>query len=182
VSGKRLNPSSRGAKAPGCFFAPSGYDVDMAEPKGDRLYANCSAAEARRRLKGFGHGVRKITSGGRNQAVVIHTAYGKNLKELEAKFADVGFSRTESDRGDPIGNLKNLGAVSAEWLRAVGIRTVADLERLGPVDAYRLVRRTHPEASLNLLWAVAAGLADLDWRELPEVTKNRLLRELRSLD
>jgi len=154
----------------------------MAEPKGDRLYANCSAAEARRRLKGFGHGVRKIQSGGRNQAVVIHTAYGKNLQELETKFADVGSSHTESDRGEPIGNLKNLGAASAEWLRAVEIRTIADLERLGPVEAYRLVRRTHPQASLNLLWALAAGLADLDWRELPEATKNRLLRELRSPD
>jgi hypothetical protein len=150
----------------------------MAEPKGDRLYANCSAAEARRRLKGFGHGVRKIQSGGRNQAIVIHTAYGKNLKELEAKFADVGCSTTENDRGEPIGNLKNLGAVSADWLRAVGIRTIADLERLGPVDAYRLVRRTHPEANLNLLWALAGGLADLDWRELPQATKERLLEEM----
>jgi len=154
----------------------------MAEPKGDRLYANCSAAEARRRLKGFGHGVRKTQSGGRNQAVVIHTAYGKNLRELEAKFADVGCSATESDRGEPIGNLKNLGATSAEWLRAVEIRTIADLERLGAVEAYCLVRRTHPQASLNLLWALAAGLADLDWRDLPATTKERLLVELRSAD
>jgi DNA transformation protein and related proteins len=79
----------------------------------------------------------------------------------------------------PIGNLKNLGSASTEWLRAVGIRTIAALERLGPVDAYRLVRRTHPQASLKLLWALAAGLADLEWRELPDANKERLLAELR---
>ena len=64
----------------------------MADPKGNRLYVNLSAAETKRRLKGFGHGVRKVQSAGRKQAVIIHTAEGKNLRELEDKFADVGFS------------------------------------------------------------------------------------------
>jgi DNA transformation protein len=62
----------------------------MADPIGDKLYVNLSASQTRRRLKGFGHGVRKVQSAGRNQAVVIHTATGRHLQELEAKFADVG--------------------------------------------------------------------------------------------
>jgi hypothetical protein len=66
----------------------------MADPKGHRMIVNLSAAQARRRLKGFGHGVRKVQSGGRNQATIIHTAEGKNLRELQALFADVGFSTT----------------------------------------------------------------------------------------
>ena len=64
----------------------------MADPKGGKLLVNLSAAQARRRLKGFGHGVRKIQSGGKNRAIVIHTATGRHLEELEAKFADVGFA------------------------------------------------------------------------------------------
>jgi hypothetical protein len=69
----------------------------MADPQGHRLIVNVSAAEAKRRLKGFGHGVRKVRSAGRKQAVIIHTAEGKNLRELQDKFADVGCSSTEAD-------------------------------------------------------------------------------------
>jgi len=64
----------------------------MADPQGDKLYVNLSASQARRRLKAFGHGVRKVQSAGRNQAVIIHTATGQHARELELKFADVGYS------------------------------------------------------------------------------------------
>ena len=43
--------------------------------------------------------------------------------------------------------------------------------RLGPVVAFRLVKQHLPKASLNLLWAMAAGLNGKDWRELSETTK-----------
>ena len=77
----------------------------------------------------------------------------------------------------PIESLRNLGPKSGEWLREAGITTIAELERLGPVVAYRLVKQHQPKASLNLLWAMAAGLKGNDWRELSEATKNRLRKE-----
>jgi hypothetical protein len=58
----------------------------MADPKGFRLYVNLSAAEVRRRLKGHGFGVRKIASAGKGQAVIVHTATGRHLQDLEALF------------------------------------------------------------------------------------------------
>jgi hypothetical protein len=61
----------------------------MPDPRGDKLIVNLGASQARRRLKGFGHGVRKVQSAGKNQAVIIHTATGRHLQELERKFADV---------------------------------------------------------------------------------------------
>jgi DNA transformation protein len=64
----------------------------MSDLKGDKLFVKLGASQCRRRLKGFGHGVRKVQTAGRNQAVIIHTATGRHLQELEAKFADVGFS------------------------------------------------------------------------------------------
>lgn len=149
----------------------------MAEPKGDKLYVNLSAAQTRRRLKGFGHGVRKIQSGGKNQAVIIHTATGTHLDQLKAKFADVGYSESSADLGQPIENLRNIGPASARWLREAGIQTIADLQRLGPAMAYRIVKQRQPEVSRNLLWALAAGLLDCDWRELSDQRKQRLLRE-----
>jgi hypothetical protein len=149
----------------------------MAEPKGSHLYVNLGASRVRRRLKGFGHGVRKVQSAGRNQAVIIHTATGRHLEELAARFADVGYSSTERERSEPIENLRNLGRSSAAWLSEIGVTTIADLERLGPALAYRLVKQRRPETSLNLLWAMAAGLEDRDWRALTADEKSRLLSE-----
>ena len=60
------------------------------------------------------------------------------------------------------------------------MKTVADLERLGPVTAYRLIRNAHPEANRRVLWSLAAGLRDLAWQDLPETVKERLTAELES--
>jgi DNA transformation protein len=77
----------------------------MGEPKGDHLYVNLGASQARKRLRGFGHGVRKVQTAGRHQAVIIHTALGRNLLELQALFADVGYAAAEGDLSQPIENL-----------------------------------------------------------------------------
>jgi len=69
----------------------------MTELKGQRLYVNLSASQTRRRLKGFGHGVRKVQAVGNNRAVVIHTATGRHIEELEALFDDVPHSSSEQD-------------------------------------------------------------------------------------
>ena len=150
----------------------------MADPKGFKLFVNVGASEARRRVKAFGHGVRKVSSAGKNQAVITHTAYGRSLVELQAKFADVGYSGTESDLGEPVGNLKNIGPTTAATLRDVGIATVADLERYGPVAAYRRVKERNQHAPLSLLWSLAAGLRDLTQEELPDSVRQRLREEL----
>jgi hypothetical protein len=57
--------------------------------KGFRLRVNLGASQTRRRLKGFGHGVRRVETDGKNRAVIIHTATGQHLRELEALFSDV---------------------------------------------------------------------------------------------
>jgi hypothetical protein len=70
-------------------------DDSLAEPiamkqiKGDRLYVELNASHVRRRLKGHGFGVRKVESAGTHRAVIIHTATGQHLRELEQLFQDV---------------------------------------------------------------------------------------------
>ena len=49
---------------------------------------------------------------------------------------------------------------------------------MSPVVAYRAVKQHQPGASLNLLWAMAAGLADKDWRELTDRDKQKLIEQL----
>lgn len=78
---------------------------------------------------------------------------------------------------DSIETLRNLGPRSAAWLREAGIATIADLRQYGPVAAFRLVKQRQPRASVNLLWALAAGLNDQDWRTLSDAAKRQLRRE-----
>ncbi len=153
----------------------------MGDPKGEYLFINLGASHVRARLKGFGHGVRKIRSGGRNRAVVIHTATGRHLDELTAIFEDVGCSTTEGSLGEPIESLRNLGPTSAQWLRDAGINSVEQLRRIGPVLSFKIVKQQQPRASFNLLWGLAAGLLDCDWRELTELQKNQLRTEFEEL-
>jgi DNA transformation protein and related proteins len=78
----------------------------------------------------------------------------------------------------PVSRLRNLGPKSARLLAESGVRTIAELRLLGAAKAYRRVK---DKASLNLLWAVAAGLEDRDWRDLTVQEKESLLAEVRFL-
>ena len=82
----------------------------MADPKNAKLFVNLGASQARHRLKGFGHGVRKVETAGNNQAVIVHTATRQHLRQLEAKFADVGFAETEIGLSQPADLIEVTGA------------------------------------------------------------------------
>ena len=82
----------------------------------------------------------------------------------------------------PVSALRNLGPKSAMMLAEAGIATLAELEELGAVKTYARVKALRPKsASLNLLWALAAGLEDRDWRELTKEEKEKLLTEVKAL-
>jgi DNA transformation protein len=82
----------------------------------------------------------------------------------------------------PVSALRNLGPKSARLLAEAGIRTIAELRLLGPVNAYRRAKALKPRAvSLNLLWAIAAGLEDRDWRTLAQKEKASLLAQIRGI-
>jgi hypothetical protein len=141
------------------------------------LYVNLSASQTRKRLKGYGFGVRKVEAADRNQAVIIHTATGDHLRRLQSLFADVLSSPSQEGVGTPIENLRNLGPSSAAWLRGVGVHSRADLQRLGPAIVYRLAKRKYPNITLNLLWAMEAALRDKNILDITEDEKAKLLAD-----
>jgi hypothetical protein len=71
--------------------------------------------------------------------------------------------------------LLGLGPVSLRILRAAGIATRADLERLGPVKAYIAAKRVEPRVTLNLLWGIAGAVTDTHWTKLPVDYRSALL-------
>ena len=82
-----------------------------------------------------------------------------------------------------VATLKNIGPRSAAWLRAGGVATIDDLERIGPVAAWRRAKEAFPgQVSIVLLYALQAALLDLRWTELPADLKQRLVAEATSLE
>lgn len=77
-------------------------------------------------------------------------------------------------RALPIARLANLGPKSGQWLNAVGVYTRRDLEALGPVNAYRLLKQHGYPVSLNLVYAIEGALRGLDWNRLPLALKTEL--------
>lgn len=78
-------------------------------------------------------------------------------------------------------SMRNLGPVSAGWLRQIGVGDRAQLAQMGPVAAYFRVKQCQPLASVNLLWALAAALADKDLRDVSTRERQQLHDELRAL-
>lgn len=84
--------------------------------------------------------------------------------------------------GTDLTTLKGIGPKSREWLVAVGITTVEQLDALGSVAAYRQVQAAFPaRVSLNLLWSLEAALLGIDWRALNPDHKQYLLDKLNDL-
>lgn len=89
-------PAERYSGAKGLSGGGKGREP-MNEVKGNRLYVNLGASQARRRLKGVGFGVRKVESAGTNRALIIHTATGQHRRELEALFEGLVDASSESE-------------------------------------------------------------------------------------
>ena len=82
------------------------------------------------------------------------------------------------DASSTLARLPNLGPKSAQFLQDAGITSHAQLQRLGAVRAYAIVKQVHPRASLNLLWALEGALSGLHWRVVAKEHRTSLLMAL----
>ncbi|NOH14148.1 MAG: TfoX/Sxy family protein [Chloroflexi bacterium] len=79
----------------------------------------------------------------------------------------------------PIKQVRNIGPKTAEWLEAIGIFTFEDLERLGAIEAYKLLVERYPhKVSMNALWGLQGALIGIPWNEISPVVKDKLKAEL----
>ncbi|WOX06513.1 TfoX/Sxy family protein [Microbulbifer pacificus] len=77
--------------------------------------------------------------------------------------------------------LKNLGLASVNILHSIGIRTLEDLRRVGPVEAFASIRRRGINASRVLLYALQGALLDVHWNDLDPDLKANLVSEAEQL-
>jgi len=74
--------------------------------------------------------------------------------------------------------MRNLGPTSRIWLAEIGIHDLEDIRALGAVETYARLRfRFGRRITRNMLHALAAALADIDWRQLAPEHKADLDRE-----
>ena len=79
-----------------------------------------------------------------------------------------------------VASLKNIGPQSAKWLAAVGIATRKDLQDLGAVAAFRLMRKQGYNVTPVVLYALQGALMDLHWNRLPGKLKDDLRARARA--
>ncbi|MDX9874151.1 MAG: TfoX/Sxy family protein [Spongiibacteraceae bacterium] len=77
--------------------------------------------------------------------------------------------------------LPNLGHTSVNWLRAIGVQTRADLERIGPVEAFVKVRSRGMRPSRVFLYSLQAALLGCHWTELDPDLKRDLIEQAERL-
>ena len=82
----------------------------------------------------------------------------------------------------PVESLRYLAGKSKVALNGIGIITVADLERVGVIDAYLQMKAAGVRAGLNFVWAMFAGLQGIDIFRIPAEFKEAVKAELKKAD
>ena len=76
--------------------------------------------------------------------------------------------------------MRNLGATIVRRLTEIGIYSEADLQRVGPVDAYVLMQKqeTTPLPVCYYLYSLEGALQDKHWDAISEKRKKELLKAI----
>jgi DNA transformation protein and related proteins len=74
--------------------------------------------------------------------------------------------------------MRNLGPASRAWLAEIDIHDIEDIRAIGAVETYARLRfHFGRKVNRNMLHALAAALADIDWRQLTAEHKAELDRQ-----
>ena len=76
-----------------------------------------------------------------------------------------------------IAALMNLGPKSAELLRELGIVRRQQIEELGAVVVFQMLRQAGHRPSLNMLYALEGALTEVHWNQISPQRKRALRNE-----
>ena len=77
-----------------------------------------------------------------------------------------------------LGDLPNIGPTVRSRLGQIGVRTRADLKKVGPVNAYLRICANYPEQTIPVcyyLYSLQGALMGLHWNDVPQRLKDDLL-------
>ncbi len=81
-----------------------------------------------------------------------------------------------------LSDLPNIGPRSQEWLNAIGLYTLVELENVGAVETYRQLRELDFPVTLNLVYAIQGAIMDCPWNHLPPDIRESLKSQVLELD
>lgn len=73
-----------------------------------------------------------------------------------------------------ISEMKNLGPKSTAMLANIGVHTRSDLEEIGAVDCYLILKNQGYNVNLNMLYALESALLDIQITDLGNDIKQHL--------
>jgi DNA transformation protein len=83
-------------------------------------------------------------------------------------------------RSRRLSHLVNIGAKTEQLLNEVGIGTQQELQKMGPTEAWKRIKRLHPEqATLPCLYSLQGALLAVPWPHLPQEVVEELLAGVR---
>jgi DNA transformation protein and related proteins len=80
--------------------------------------------------------------------------------------------------------LRNIGPILEELLREAGITTCRQLKKAGAAKAFEKIRECYPQRFekplpvTRVVLSLQGALLNLHWSDIPERTRQRLLREV----
>lgn len=80
-----------------------------------------------------------------------------------------------------LSQLANIGPTIEKRLNEIGVRSRADLEALGPAEAYKRIASANAGRTVSVcyyLYSLQGALDGVHWDALPKDVKDRLLREI----
>jgi DNA transformation protein len=76
-----------------------------------------------------------------------------------------------------LAELRNIGPTIRKRLNEIGVYTEADLQRIGPVKAYKRICKHYPNQIVPVcyyLYSLQGALLDQHWDDVPEDLKDQL--------
>lgn len=89
-------------------------------------------------------------------------------------------SKRENKNSVAVEFIKNFGPKSKEWLNEIGVFSWDDIDRMGVIEVFVMLKRINPKISLNMLWALYMGHQGKHWMEISEKEKAELKSELKT--
>jgi len=77
-----------------------------------------------------------------------------------------------------LSSLKNIGPQSEKWLNQIDINTKQDIEKLGPVNIYNILRIQDFPVNRLLVYALQGAILNIHWNALPPEVKEKLDKEI----
>lgn len=79
-----------------------------------------------------------------------------------------------SAKASDLDALTNLGRTTVHWLQAIGIRSRADLERVGVTSAFLAMRKRGFRVTRVTLYSLFGALHGIPWRQVSAADKAEL--------